>query len=198
MKTTAVLLMALCVSAAAQTADTFTDPRDGKTYRTVKIGTQVWMAENLNYQTNKSLYLNYETDASWCYDNEASNCAEYGKLYTWNMAISACPAGWHLPTYEEWRKLVTLVSGEDSASAKLKSKPPNWNGTDESKFSALPGGYRATDGSFFNLGSRGYWWTAAEYYASYAHYRSMDSFYAHVGEFKFSKGSGFSVRCLRD
>ncbi|MGM9985270.1 MAG: fibrobacter succinogenes major paralogous domain-containing protein, partial [Fibrobacter intestinalis] len=87
------------------------DPRDGKTYRTVEIGKQVWMAENLNY----------EMDGSYCYDNEATNCQKYGRLYTWAAAMQACPEGWHLPSEAEWETLITAVGGEDVAGLKLKS-----------------------------------------------------------------------------
>jgi uncharacterized protein (TIGR02145 family) len=187
LKTTALLLLALCTVAAAQTAGTFTDTRDGKTYRTVKIGTQVWMGENLNYQTGNS----------WCYDNKSSNCSKYGRLYNWNTARKACPTGWHLPTRQEWDQLVSFAGGGD-AGTKLKSKSPEWNCADEYGFSALPGGIRVTDGSFDYLGSHGDWWSATEDGAFDAYYRSMVSGYTNVYEHYSSKHYGFSVRCLRD
>jgi uncharacterized protein (TIGR02145 family) len=120
-------------------------------------------------------------------------------LYDWNTARTACPAGWHLPTREEWDVLITAAGGS-SAGKKLKSKSPNWDGTDDFGFSALPGGSRGTDGSFDNLGSDGSWWTATEYGAASAYYRDMYTGYAYtdVGEDLSSKGGGLSARCLQE
>jgi len=81
---------------------TFTDPRDGKVYRTVKIGNQVWMAENLNY----------DAPGSKCYNNNPANAEKYGRLYDWETAKKVCPAGWHLPSNDEWKVLVDFVGGE--------------------------------------------------------------------------------------
>ena len=88
-----------------------TDSRDGQTYRTVKIGNQVWMAENLNY----------ETANSYCYQDSVSNCTKYGRLYTWAAAKAACPSGWHLPTEVEFKELVATVGGSSTAGKMLKS-----------------------------------------------------------------------------
>ena len=92
------------------TQGTFTDFRDGQTYRTVKIGEQVWMAENLNFKT----------DSSWCYNDEESNCQKYGRLYSWNAAKSACPADWHLPSKAEFETLLKAVGGMESRIRKMK------------------------------------------------------------------------------
>jgi uncharacterized protein (TIGR02145 family) len=193
LKTAVLCLLAICVSAAAQTAGTFTDTRDGKTYRTAKIGEQVWMGENLNYKT---------PNGSWCIYNKKSNCKKYGRLYTWDAAVKACPVGWHLPDTSEWRCLVNFASGRDTAGAKLKSKPPNWDGTDEFGFSAMPGGYRDIDVGFVGLGSWGAWWSATEDDASNAYFRYMNTYMntgnVYVDEYYYRKHYGFSVRCLRD
>jgi uncharacterized protein (TIGR02145 family) len=189
LKAAALLLMALCVSCKTVPEEhTFTDPRDGKTYRTVKIGEQVWMAENLNYKA----------DSSWCYDNNPDNCKKYGRLYSWDVAMKACPAGWHLPTNQEWQTLVDFVGGRSTAGTKLKSKSPNWNGTDDYGFSALPGGYRSTDGSFYGLGSWGYWWAATEGDVDDAYYWIMYAGGEGVYDGSDGKEFGSSVRCLRD
>ena len=92
------------------TQGTFTDFRDGQTYRTVKIGEQVWMAENLNFKT----------DSSWCYNDEESNCQKYGRLYSWNAARSACPVDWHLPSKAEFETLLKAVGGMESRIRKMK------------------------------------------------------------------------------
>lgn len=118
-------------------ANTLKDLRDGQVYRIVKIGDQVWMAENLNY----------ETDSSFCYNDSAAYCTKYGRLYTWAAAMNACPDGWRLPSETDFKNLVNAVGGKDSAGIKLKSTS-GWNdydgvsgnGTDAFGFSALPAG----------------------------------------------------------
>ncbi|MDR2694074.1 MAG: fibrobacter succinogenes major paralogous domain-containing protein, partial [Chitinispirillales bacterium] len=140
-----LLASALCLAlvwlslAAAQSpggAGTFTDSRDGKTYNTVKIGKQTWMAENLNYGTSSG---------SWCYNDRDSYCKKYGRLYEWETAKKTCPSGWHLPSRQEWEALVTYAGGYEAAGKRLKSTI-GWNdsgsGTDDYGFSALPGGGR--------------------------------------------------------
>ena len=143
------------------------DGRDGQVYKTVSIGTQIWMAQNLNY----------ETANSYCYNDNASNCIKYGRLYTWAAAMDSagtwsangegcgdgktclernpvrgvCPEGWHLPSKDEWETLFTAVDGKSTAGTKLKSTSGwnrNGNGTDDFSFSALPAGY----GDFYGIG----------------------------------------------
>jgi len=169
--------------------DHFTDKRDAKKYRTVKIGNQLWMAENLSYKT----------DNSWCYDNDESDCKKYGRLYTWDAAKNACPAGWRLPTCKEWDELITTVGGSSAAGKKLKTISgwnDNGNGTDDYGFSALPGGYRAS-GKNLGGGSYGNWWTATEHDGDNAHIRSIHYKHDKVGDSLFNKCCGFSVRCIQ-
>jgi len=177
---------------------TFTDTRDAKTYRMVRIGNQTWMAENLNYKIGKSV----------CYDNKESNCQQYGRLYDWKTALKACPAGWHIPSDAEWEILVEYVdpdaSGDygNNAGMKLKSKT-GWStdkyyeaATDDYGFSALPGGYR--DGGFYGAGNFGYWWSATEYVVHYAWYRDMNYNYGFVRRNYINKTGLFSLRCVED
>jgi len=177
---------------------TFTDPRDdqNRTYKTVKIGNQTWMAENLDYKE----------DNSWCYDNKEDNCVKYGRLYSWNAARGACPPGWHLPSRQEWGYLEGMAGG-NNAGKKLKSK--SWwnykdngnsgNGTDEYGFSALPGGdRRPSDNTFNAVGYYGYWWTDTENNSGNAYYRVMTYDYDNVGEDNDSESYGFSVRCVKN
>ena len=114
----------------------FTDSRDGQSYKTVTIGSQTWMAENLNYKTDKS----------YCYGDVESNCSKYGRLYMYDVE-TPCPSGWHLPTKAEFETLLSAVGGESTAGAKLKSTS-GWsnsgNGSDDYSFSALPAGFRIT------------------------------------------------------
>jgi uncharacterized protein (TIGR02145 family) len=172
----------------------FTDSRDGQKYRAVKIGNQKWLAQNLNYKTGNS----------WCHGDDDSKCQQYGRLYDWKTAKSACPSGWHLPSREEWNELVTATGG-DVAGRALKSVSGGWkdgaNGIDGYGFSALPGGYRGSDGSFDDAGDFGGWcgwWTAAEVYASLAYIRYMGDIYDYVGEDAGYEEYGVSVRCVGD
>jgi len=177
----------------------FTDSRDNQSYRSVAIGTQTWMAENLNYNAS----------GSKCYDNNSANCNKYGRLYTWSTAMGGanssgtipsgvqgvCPVGWHLPSDAEWLTLVDYAGGMNVAGEKLKSQT-GWNGTDDFGFSALPGGCIFDDGSS-SIGSNGMWWSAKEYDVFNAWSRSMSNY-----EFTFmdhwGKAGLFSVRCVQD
>ena len=188
--TTAAVAAAIAGAFAGEPSfGTFTDTRDGQTYKTVKIGKQTWMAQNLNYQTDSG---------SWCYENKADNCNKYGKLYYWNTAKTVCPTGWKLPDTVDWNKLISTANG-DAAGKKLKSKSgwkENGNGTDVLGFSALPGGYRYNYGDFYYAGNDGIWWTATEHGDNYAYYRNIYYGSNGVDEGYFYKGFGRSVRCI--
>jgi len=170
---------------------TFTDSRDGKKYKIVKIGSQTWMAENLNYNAN----------GSKCYDNDPAYCQKYGRLYNWNTAKTACPKGWHLPTMSEYGKLDNFVGGEKLVGNFLKATNgwnKNSNGEDKYGFSALPGGYGSSDGSFYYVGDDGHWWSSSESTSDDAYYQDM--FYSSEGAYYRSgnKGDLYNVRCLQD
>jgi len=207
------------------TGETFVDNRDSKTYKKVTIGTQTWMAENLNYAASGSKC----GDGSYLSENNTKSCDDYGRLYNWAtaMAIDAkynssywnesdvkhrgvCPAGWHIPSDREWDMLMVAVGGVRDgnywrgAGTKLKSST-GWNsysgvpkGTDEYGFSALPGGYGYSDGNFYYVGGYGRWWSATEDDASYAWYRNMDYGNEIVDRYNDDKSNLFSVRCLQD
>jgi uncharacterized protein (TIGR02145 family) len=176
--------------------NTFTDPRDGRVYKTVKIGNQVWMAENLNYDVPGSKF----------YDNDPQNGEKYGRLYDWETAKKACPPGWHLPSKEEWDVLCEFVGGEEGSCKRLKAKSgwddykgKNGNGTDDYGFSALPGGSRNADDSFGGVGWIGQWWSASESYNDYdACYREMRFNNSRVLPNYGYKIFLLSVRCLQD
>ena len=180
---------------------------EDQTYRTVVIGTQTWMAENLNYNTGNSA----------CY-----NCDEYGRLYDWAKAMDLpsscndnscssqiqpkhkgiCPSGWHIPSDAEWSVLETTVGGSSTAGTKLKAVSgwnSNGNGTDEFGFSALPGGHSQPAGGFSYVGDSGYWWSATEYNASGAYIRYMNHYAGSVYRSSGSKSLQYSsVRCVQD
>ena len=182
----------------------FTDARNNQTYKWVKTGKQVWMAENLNYDAGSNC---------WCYDNNTGNCNTYGRLYTWAVANNACPDGWHLPGNTEWEQLAEFISKDNGPYAKeddvwkivgkhLKSKSgwkSNGNGTDDYGLLALPGGGRyGSNGSFGGLGNYARFWTATEEDSSRAwgYYLRYDN--SGVYRYVRSKSNGFSVRCFRD
>jgi len=130
-------------------------------YEAVLIGTQTWMARNLNYTT---------AIGSMCYGGIEDNCTTYGRIYNWSTAGTVCPSGWHLPNSNEWRQLMTLVDPTQmSGTEKLMSI--NWgDGTDYYGFSALPGGGAGSDGYSTNASKTGYWWSATRYDANAAYY----------------------------
>jgi uncharacterized protein (TIGR02145 family) len=158
--------------------------------------------------------LNYEAEGSRCYNDSISYCKKYGRLYDWETAMKACPKDWHLPSNAEWDKLLRYVDGDkgtknpyDSKTAGkyLKSKE-GWddyegrtgNGEDKFGFSALPGGYGYSGGSFSNVGNLGYWRSSSEYdsgnaYYRYMYYRDKYAYYHDRGKYFL-----FSVRCLQD
>ena len=197
----------------------------GQTYKTVRIGKQVWFAENLNYDPG--------TGNSVCYDNRASNCATYGRLYDWATAMGfasscnsnscsvqpkhkgICPSGWHIPSDAEWSVLEMAVGDISTAGAKLKATRFGKNdrsGTDEYGFSALPGGFGYSDVSFKGVGGIGHWWSASEsesnsddadsrgmyYYSGYAYGREMISGSDIVYWVYHHKSDLRSVRCVQD
>jgi len=177
----------------------FTDNRDGKKYRWIKIGTQTWIAENLNYEAN----------GSKCYDDNPANCAIYGRLYNWETAKTACPNGWHLPSNAEWDILMKSVEPSCSTKAtcdnagKLLKATSGWvrvdnKGIDTVGFSALPGGYNRFADNFYYAGYYGYWWSASEYNSSDAYRVNMvhDRDCAYYND--YDKSSLLSVRCLQN
>ena len=195
---------------------------DGQTYKTVTIGTQTWMAENLNY----------EADGSYCYNDDTTNCSKYGRLYTWTTAVGyvpasnstriynlpsghvqgVCPSGWHLPSKAEWETLFVAVGGALTAGEVLKSMS-GWDsrgkGTDVFGFSALPAGYKKDYDVFFGRngelefdGSCAYFWSVTEnlndYAAKYAYGMCLSYGNGDAYLYYDNKGDAFSVRCLKD
>jgi uncharacterized protein (TIGR02145 family) len=169
-----------------------TDPRDGIVYKTVTIGNQVWMAENLAYAPSSGNY--------WAYDNDNSNVETYGYLYDWQTARNVCPNGWHLPSDAEWTELTDFLGGVSVAGDKLKKAGTTWGSyegtTNESGFTALPGGRRGID-YFDDIGIYGAWWSATQN-GSHAWMRGMFSNNSYVDRGSGPMNHGFSVRCVKD
>ena len=177
------------------TANTLKDLRDGKVYKTVTIGDQVWMAENLNI----------ETDSSLCYNDSTKYCSKYGRLYSWAVANSVCPEGWHLPTIDEFETLFATVGGQSTAGKKLKSAS-GWenvdNGTDDFGFNALPAGFKdSKSGRFYGEGEYAEFW-GADYNGNYAYLINLrrDAAGTTIYDKDFTedgKPLAASVRCLK-
>jgi uncharacterized protein (TIGR02145 family) len=199
------------------TSGTFIDSRDGNEYNWVQIGDQVWMAENLAYLPSVNMVADGSEDAAgsyyYVYGYDGTNVAEakatdnyatYGVLYNWTAAMNACPDGWHLPSDAEWTELTDYLGGESVAGGKLKETgtthwaSPNTGATNETGFTALPGGYRNNNGAFLNVGNDGYWWSATEDVATLAWSRYMYYNDSSVNRDGDVEEVGFSVRCLRD
>ena len=205
-----------------------TDARDGQVYKTVQIGEQVWMAENLNYAYNEG------TAKSYCYNNSADSCAKYGRFYLWSAAMDSagvfstagkgcgyrstcaagsattevrgvCPEGWHLPSKAEFETLFANVGGKKVAGKALKStygwndyNGKSGNGTDVYGFSALPAGYRDNYGDFSLAGKYAQFWRAAEYDSFSAYCMNLGYSNDYADLSSSGKFNGLPVRCLRD
>jgi uncharacterized protein (TIGR02145 family) len=164
----------------------------------VIIGTQTWMAKNLDVDDGLG--------GIYAYKNNEANAATYGRLYTWDAAlrVAASVDGWHLPSDAEWTALTDYLGGASVAGGKLKEAgtthwaSPNEGATNESGFTALPGGYRGTDGIFYAIGNSGYWLSATESSANYAWHRFMSYDLSDVTSNNYNKEACFSVRLVKD
>ncbi len=194
---------------------------DGNSYNTVKIGTQVWMAENLkttrylNYDSigtttpvSKDILLETDPKYQWSYGGNENYVTDYGRLYTWYAITDSrgiCPTGWHIPEDDEYTTLIAYLLGETVAGGKLKEAgfdhwaSPNTGASNESGFTALPGGYRFTGGSFGGLCRDGLWWSSTGgSLISNAWILGMGYNYTEVYMNENSKRTGYSVRCVKD
>jgi len=209
---------------------------DGNVYNTVLIGAQCWMKEDLKtttYRTGTAIpnvtddnaWSNLSTGAYVWYDNDISWKDKYGALYNWFTTVDPsglCPAGWHVPTNDEWTALTDYIGGtvfphaNELKSCRRVNSPfgvgcntsehPRWEediyenyGTDDYGFSGLPGGARNYDGPFYYVGYYGSWWSSLESSSHYAWYRLLGYYYGGVTvDDGASKQNGYSVRCLRD
>jgi len=149
------------IGSVGEITGTFTDGRDNHVYKWVTIGTQTWITENLAYKPSSSNY--------WAYDNDESNVAVYGYLYSWEITQTIAPTGWHLPSRDEWRTLVSFLGGDDMAYIKLvEAGTSHWgnpnDATNESGFTALPAGYfDQRNNEFRGLGTWTDYFSSTEY-----------------------------------
>ncbi len=167
------------------TPNTFTDPRDGQVYKTVKLRDgNIWMAQNLNFDVGEGCGF---------YDNDAKNGEVYGRLYTWEAAKKACPDKWSLPSDKEWKKLRELYGGRSKAYESLIKGG-------DSNFNALLGGLRSVRGNNFDdLGDgSGYYWTSREKSPSRVWCYDFNNYGKTLDDYDLNKSLGFSCRCLKD
>lgn len=197
--------------------------QDGNSFKTVKIGDQTWMAENLNVghyrngdpipQVNESDQWRKLETGAWCYyNNDSTNGEKYGKLYNWYAVIDPrglAPVGWHIPSNDEWNQLNNYLGGDRVSGGKLKDKNSweisNTEVSNSSGFGALAGGHRYGIGEYFDVGLKGSFWTSKEHYAydlfynkpfADLYYLSYNNSFLEYAYFK--KSMGMSVRCIKD
>ena len=218
MKKAILILAVLAFLTSKDQAQTVQDI-DGNVYNTVTIGTQVWMKENLKVthyrngdiipnDTSTALWAGLSTGARCYYNNDsATNKNVYGGLYNWycvNDVRKLCPLYWHVPSDLEWTTLTTFLSGETVAGGKMKETgtnhwlTPNTGATNESNFTALPGGYRFSDGTFYLIGLFSNWWSSSNFDNTNVWYRYIYFSGSDVGRDVYGKNIAFSIRCLWD
>ncbi len=196
---------------------------DGNIYNVIRIGTQLWMKENLKTTkyndgtniplvTDNTAWSNLTTPGYCWYNNDAGSYKNvYGALYNWYAVNTGklCPVGWHVPSDNEWTILENYLGGWEVAGGKLKATgtieagtglwySPNTGATNETGFTAVPGGYRSYGGYFNSFGYDGHWWSSTEYSSSNAWYRLMNHMDSYSIRVSNHKPNGFSVRCVRD
>lgn len=196
--------------------------KDGNVYQSITIGTQVWMVQNLQTtRYNDGTHIPVVTDSvqwfkltesGYCwYKNDIRNKQPYGALYNWYAVNTGklCPTGWHVPTDKEWSALRDTLGGKTVAGGKLKETggahwlSPNTSATNETGFTALPGGQRDKFRSFWENGTYASWWSSTEFcYPDFTcpsgGYWKMGFNSSNLYNFNVWKEWGFSVRCIKD
>jgi len=191
---------------------------EGNTFKTIKIGNQVWMAENLKVThfrngdpipqiSDDSQWYDLTSGACCNYDNDSSKVEVYGRLYNWyavNGSRKIAPTGWHVPSDAEWQTLIDYLGGDEVAGGKLKGTgtdywtEPNTGATNESDFSAMPGGFRDAYGNFNSIGGSAWFWTATASSENAAWYWMLSYAQANAVHDPYTKRSAYSVRCIKD
>lgn len=170
----------------------FKDDRDGKVYKTIKIGNQVWFAQNLDYNMEGSIYL---------WNDSTYAKSGYGRLYKKEFIFSSVPHGWHVPSAEEWDELIIYLGGFDNAGLKLKENSnAHWfktgKGTNESGFTAVPSAAARTTNDFFQVNDA-YYWSSTIDGASLLYYRIVGP-ENRVIKTLWDDGIYYSIRCIKD
>jgi uncharacterized protein (TIGR02145 family) len=219
MKKNILILLALALFLAGLTGCNSNTVKDieGNSYKTVTIGTKIWMAENLKTTkfndgevipivSENDIWTKLQTPAVSWYNNDPDAYRKtYGALYNWYTINTGkvCPSGWHVATEEEWSSLFFL-DGSGSVGGKLKEagtshwKSPNTDATNETGFTGLPGGYRSIEGVFNYIGISGYWWSSTSFNDTYGLFYNLRFKYGVLYKSKSEKYCGFSVRCVKN
>lgn len=186
-----LILLFVLPTYAVKPSNSYKDPRDKQKYRTIKVGSRLWLADNLNYKM----------DGSFCYKDDESQCMAYGRLYTWDAAVNACPQGFYLPTDDDFQSL-WQAAGADFNAAYLLKAAYGWsgetNGSDTLKFSAMPAGNRFDDETYGNLSKFAFFWSSeASKEKQNARVWYMTSKSMAFSFMNKPKIFGFSVRCVQ-
>ncbi|HOD55671.1 MAG TPA: fibrobacter succinogenes major paralogous domain-containing protein [Candidatus Cloacimonadota bacterium] len=213
-----VILFVLSLSSCEKEPEIVTDI-DGNVYKTVTIGYQVWMAENLKttklndstgipYVTSDGIWAGLATSGYCYYDNSWGNALIYGALYNWHTVNTGklCPTGWHVPTNEEWTTLMTYLGGDTLIGGKLKETgtafwlSPNRGATNETGFSARGGGNRHEWGDFVHIKECADFWSSTEHTWAWddAIFIGLHSITSNPSKNYAGKSTGMSIRCIRD
>ena len=187
------ILFCLKISVYSQNTESFTDERDGKVYKTVKIDNKIWMAENLNYASENS----------WCYNDDEKKCDKYGRLYAMDAAIKACPKGWKIPSDDDWDILINNHGTKDNVGGFLKEagtanwKTPNVGASNTGGFTALPAGRKLMNGTYDNEGITATFWSLFKDKSNaWGRHISYDA--ANLKGFNSPELKAYSLRCVKE
>jgi uncharacterized protein (TIGR02145 family) len=230
MKTYFLILIVLVAASSCKKDDTNPSPKpvitpsnkvtdiDGNVYDTIKIGSQVWLMEDLkatHYRDGSSIpgvadsaqWSNLLTGASCSYNNDSNNEKIYGRLYNWYAVTNPAgisPVGWHIPTDSEWTILINYLGGQYAAGGEMKSESTLWGAsnvgaTNSSSFTSIPAGTRySRNGTFYDMGKYAYYWTSTPYNINGAFSIGIIDGSAGVYRYEYGKTSGFGCRCVKD
>lgn len=195
-----LIALAACIAMAAPSkgkkTGSFVDERDGKKYKTIKIGKQTWMSENLSY----------DAKGSYCYDDDKKNCKKYGRLYTWKAAKKSCPAGWKLPANEDWAKVVRAVGTKVNTPFKAQlagqricfNQNDTWSPYCESTKSFGMPGEKGAHFSYDDMNKAAFFWSSTEAATYIANYYTMGGYNERFTEQRIEENFAFSVRCVKE
>lgn len=188
---------------------------DGNRYSKLRTGNQVWLAENLTVATFRNgeripeaksaeewIRFGREGIPAWCAPgNDSANIIKYGRLYNWyavNDPRGLAPKGWHIASDEDWTNLINYLGGGVIAAFRMRVTGMEPSGGEGFGFGGLPAGARSADGSFYGIASNGFWWTSTEISENSAYIRMLSYEYCDIRYLNYNKGTGLSVRCVKD